>query len=232
MTKRKAKSAADFLTELNADPDYVASRDIQEGARALREAQIRSASQPLLEELMAAGYPLTSLAELLTRYAPLPAAIVDILLDRLAEMQDPAVQEQIVRALGASAVPIPAEQLIMLFRTTESNGLRYAIANTMAQAEVQGAGAWLLEAVRNPGFGVARQMLALAVARRAPRVLANPILVGLLDDLPGHAALALAESGEQQEVRALEVKYPTASGWEKQEIGRAISVIRRRLAES
>lgn len=231
MTKRKSKSAADFLAELNADPEHVARRNAQEDARVLREAEIRTVIQPLLEQLLAAGYPVASLDTLVTSYEPLPAPVVALLLDWLPEVNDTAVQEQIVRALGASAVPFDGDPLVALFDSTDSGAVRYAIANTMAQAPVRGVGPWVLKAVQDPNYGTAREMLALAAARHNAATVANPVLVGLLDQIPGHAALALAETGHRHELEVLERKYAAASGWVKQEIGRAMSVIQRRLAE-
>jgi len=232
VTRDKSKSAADFLTALNADPAYVKKRGAQEDARVLRGAEISLITRPLLQELAEAGYPVTSLDDLLTRYAPLPPAIVTLLLDSLSEVTDTAVQEQMVRALGASAGAFDGTSLITVFQNTHSAGLQYAIANTMAQADVRDAAHWILDAVQNPANGTARQMLALAAARRNPPMLANPVLLELLDDLPGHVALALAESGQLSELEALETKYTTTAGWEKQQIGRAISAIRRRLDET
>jgi len=229
MMKRKSKSAADFLAELNADPEHVARRSAQEDARVLREAEVQTAARPVIEELVAAGYAIATLDGLLARYAPLPQAVVEVLLGRVSEVRDAAVQEQMVRALGASAIPFDGGPLVRLFQATDSGAVRYAIANTLAQADVSGVSAWLLDAVRNPAYGTARQMLALAAARRAGPAQANPVLLALLDEMPGHIALALAESGGQRELHALEGKYATARGWEKQEIGRAASVIRRRL---
>lgn len=231
MTRDKSKSAADFLTALNADPAYVKKRGAQEDARVLREAEISLITQPLLQELGAAGYSVASLDELLTGYAPLPPAIVTLLLESLSEVADTAVQEQMVRALGASANAFDGTSLIAIFQNTHSPGLQYAIANTMAQADVRGVAHWILDAVQNPAHRTARQMLVLAAARRNSATLANPVLLGLLDDLPRHVALALAESGQRRELEALERKYPTTTGWEKQQIGRAISAVNRRLSE-
>lgn len=232
MTKRKVKNATDFLAELNADPDHVARRRAQEDVRLLRDAEVKTVTQPLLDQLAATGYQAASLEAVVSLYAPLPHPVVALLLEWLPKVKDTAVQEQIVRALGASAVPFEGDALVMLFRSTASDALRYAIANTMAQAPVQGVGSWALQAVQNADLGTSQQMLALAVARHNPATVANPVLVSLLGRMPGHAALALAETGGQPELAALEAGYARTNGWERQEIGRAMSVIRRRLVES
>lgn len=229
MTKRKAKSAADFVAELNADPEYVRRRSEEEDARVSREAEIQVITQPLLEELRAAGYPLATIDELLWRHAPLPEPVVRSLLHWLPQLSDTSVKEQVVRALGASAQPFDGRALVQQFEDCDSDAVRYAVANTLAASRATGVTDWILTAIARPESGTAREMLALAAARLAGED-ANPVLLKLLEELPGHAALALAETGGEQELRALETKYLTSEGWVKQQIGRAVSVIRRRLS--
>ena len=74
-------------------------------------------------------------------------------------------------------------------------------------------------------------MLTLAAARTNPPDVVNPVLVRLLDELPGHAALALAETGGPGEVEALRGAYQRATGWEREQIGRTINIIARRHEE-
>lgn len=231
MTKRKAKSASELMAELNSDPAYVARRSALEDSRILRDAEVRYVTQPLLDRLAAAGYPVSSIDETVSLYAPLPARVVDLILEFLTDVNDSSVQDQLCRALGASAVPIDGLPLITLFRNSKSDSVRYAIANTMALGPVTGIGPWALETVQDSGIGTARQMLVLAAARNNDAAIVNPVLVKLLGEIPGHAALALAETGGHRELDALESAYSLASGWEKREIGRSISVIRRRIAE-
>jgi len=56
----------------------------------------------------------------------------------------------------------------------------------------------------------------LAAARTNPPDTANPVLLRLLDELPGHAALGLAESGTLSELPALERAYKSTTGWERE----------------
>lgn len=198
----------------------------------LRDGEVVASPGRYLTDSGPQGTRSLQMDELATKYAPLPGPVVAVLLEWLPEARDTEVQEQVVRALGASGVAFDGDALVMLFRITESGTLRYAIANTLAQAPVRGVGTWLLKAVENPEYGTARQMLALAAARHNASAVANPVLVGLLAQIPGHAALALSETGGQNELEALEHVYANASGWVKQEIGRAISVVRRRLTEA
>lgn len=230
MTKRKPKSAADFLAELNADPESVARRSAAQDAAVLRDAEVASTLQPLLERLRASGYGVASIDDLASRYAPLPAKVVEVVLDWLRDAPTSPALDPVVRALGASTVEFSGEPLVWQYRNATSDELRYAVANTMAQARVQGIESWLVNALRRER-GVARQPLALAVARHVPREEANTALLDVLDEMPGHAALALSECGGAKELQRLERKYDELSGWERQEVGRAISVIQRRLSE-
>lgn len=232
MTKRKPKSAAAFSAELNADAEYVARRSAREDTGVLREAEFQVLTQALRDDLAAVGYPVATIEDLLPRYAPLPQPVVDALLKHLAEMADISVQEHIVRVLGASAVSFDGAPLVRLFEASDSTSVRFAVANTLAQRQARGVAEWVLGAVQNPAYGVARQMLALAAARLASPEAANPVLVSLLDELPGHAAMALAESGQHAELQELETKYGSIDGWARKEVGRAISVIRRRLGSA
>lgn len=230
MTKRKPKSAADFLAELNADPESVARRSAAQDAAVLRDAEVASVVRPLLDQLRESGYAVGSIDDLTSKYAPLPAKVVEIILDWLRDATTSPALEPVVRALGACTIEFSGEPLVWQYRNATSDAMKYAVANTMAQTRVQGIASWLVDTLRRER-GVARQPLALAVARHAPREEANAVLLGVLDEMPGHAALALAECGGTKELHHLERKYDEVSGWERQEVGRAISVIQRRLSE-
>jgi hypothetical protein len=169
---------------------------------------------------------------LLSTASGVPAPVVEVLVRHLGDTHDDSVRELLVRALGASAVPFEGELLARLFEVTDSVSLRYAVANTFAQGRATGVANWVLQAVKQSEMGAARQPLALAVARLANRADATRVLVGLLDEMPGHAAIALAECGQEEDIRALEAAYARVHGWERVEIGRAISVIKRRMGAS
>lgn len=233
MTERKQKTARELVEELNRDQEYMSRRGAQEDARLLREAGARVNAQPLIEELRSVGLELDDLNEVARRYAPLMPEIVNPMVSYLRLTPDPAVQEQIVRALAVAAEPFDGRTLANLFDHTDSDNLRFAIANTMAEARPSGIDEWLIGALKASGLGlIARQMLPLAAVRILGHARANPVLLGLLDELPGHVALALSESGGIVELRALEARLGNCTGWERTQSARAISVIRRRLKET
>jgi HEAT repeat protein len=184
-----------------------------------------------MARLAARGCAAKSLNELTERYAPLPEPLADALVDLLPSVDHPNVREGVVRALGARRTGFNVRPLLVLLEQTPSDSLRWAIANTLAEARPSDVASWVLQAVQDVRYGKAREMLALAAARTSAPAAANPVLVRLLAELPGHAALGLAESGTPKERPALRRAREQASGWEREQIGRTIDIITRRRQE-
>jgi HEAT repeat protein len=226
--KRKAMSAAEFMAELNADPAYEEKRFAQEEAQAARGQAIAVATAPLRRELAVHGYSVTAVHELAQRYAPLPPSVVGMLLVWLPRMTDTGVQEEIVRVLAAAKDPFPGAVLVELFEATPVELLRWAIANTIAEARPTGIAEWVAQALLDKRYGKAREMLALATARLVDRERANVILQSLLDDLPLHVPLALGEVGDEHAARLLEERLKGAKGAQRKELERALRRIRKK----
>ena len=226
MTK-KPVTAAEFMAQLRGDAEYQAKID----AQAAQTAQIEEAERAAMMRLAAQGYAANSLNELVERYAPMPGPLADALVDLLSSVDHPNVREGVVRALGATLAGFNVRPLLELFEQTPSDSLRWAIANTLAEARPSDVASWALQAVQDVRYGKAREMLALAAARTNAPDAANPVLVRLLAELPGHAALGLAESGTPKELPALRRAREQASGWEREQIGRTIDIIKRRRQE-
>ena len=224
MRRGKGLSARELSEQLKNDPAYQAKLK----AQAARARVVRAGEDKVLNDLANRGYPAESLSDLVNRHAPLPADLSGALLESLAATSDPALQEAIVRALGAARTAIDVQPLVQLFEGATSDSLRWAIANTFAELRPSGIGEWLLEALQTPTYGKAREMLALAVARTNPAAHANPVLLDLLDEMPGHVALALAESGTTDELTVLKERAASAKGWIKTELEKAVRAIRRR----
>jgi HEAT repeat protein len=225
--RKKRTTAEEFAGRLKEDPGYRAKLEQQaQGATRLREAEAE-----LLKRLSSKGYRAASMDELVRQHAPLPRDLADALLECLGRVSETNLQEAIVRALGATREEFDAGQLTDLFERTDSSTLQWAIANTLAEARPASLGDWLIRALQNQRYGKAREMLALAAARTNPPEVVNPVLIHLLDELPGHAALALAETGAHRELEALRVAHRSATGWERDQIGRTIDLIARRDEE-
>jgi len=227
-------TAKEFAAQLNADSVYQAKL----GQQTENAARIDKAEAALIKALSSKGYTAASLEELVRTHAPLRREIADALVESLDEVSDTNVREAdtnvreaIVRALGAAREQFNVRPLADLFERADSPTLRWAIANTLAEARPTSLSDWIIDALQNPAFGKAREMLTLAAARTNPPDVVNPVLVRLLDELPGHAALALAETGGLGEVKALRGAYQRATGWDREQIGRTISIIARRHQE-
>ena len=229
MTKRQEMSAAQFMAELDSDPESVARRRVLEDSVAKRSQQMALVLQPVLADLSDAGYESANLNDLVERYAPLPQDVAKILRRWLSQISEPTVKEQIVRSLAASAERFPGTELVATFETATAESLRWAIANTMAESRPSGLERWLAGALSNEHYGKAREMLLVAAARLLSPVEANMLILPFLRRMPLHAAKALAESGGLNELAVLEERLGVTKGMEHKEIERAIRKIRKRL---
>ena len=115
MTKRQEMSAAQFMAELESDPESVARRRVLEDSVAKRSQQMALVLQPVLADLSDAGYKSANLNDLVERYAPLPQDVAKILRRWLSQISEPTVKEQIVRSLAASAERFPGTELVATF---------------------------------------------------------------------------------------------------------------------
>jgi hypothetical protein len=228
VTKDKdRRSAKRLLEEARADPAYRARLE----SKLAQANRVLAAEQQLLHDLATMGYRAESLQALIDQHAPLPAALAEALVQRIQTTHETSIQESLVRALGAARAPFDVQPLLRLFEETNSEALRWAIANTFAEVRPLVIRDWLLRALQSPATGRAREMLALAVARTSPAEEANRALLGLIEELPGHVAIALGESGGPKELALLQAHLPKTKGWVKKEIEKAMRKIAKRLAE-
>ena len=217
--------ADELMAKLEADPQYqhrAAARQSEAEARA-REAE--ESSRPVLKVLEGMGYRASSVSELPQRYAPLPGPLVNVLLRAVEEVRSEAVLDEIVRALGAAGVQFDGSTLASLFDRTDSQPLKWAIANTLAAGRAQGIGQWVLVRLRDPAAGKAREMLAHAAVALGPSEETLAALVALLAEMPGHAAMALRQLGDRRALDPLRASRESALDWERLEIVKAIRAI-------
>lgn len=227
MKKRRPMTAKELMAELENDPEYKAGLRAQEE----RLSAIRESEQVVIRKLEDVGVTADSLADLRRRYFRLPGEVVQVLL-RSLEYAVPQVQDEIVRTLASVEQPFDARALTRLFETTESDSLRWAIANTLAELRPLDVRQWLIDTLARREYGKAREMLPLAIARTASPSVANQVLLSHFDEMPGHVALALAESGGPSELEFLRRTAPSTKGWVRKEIDRAVRRIAKRIAES
>ena len=117
---------------------------------------------------------------------------------------------------------------IRRFDATSSGLLRWAIANTLAEAKPTVSDDWLAERLQTPDLGIARQMLTMALARMTTPDFAIPILRNVFDDLPGFVAMAFAEIGGLEEIELLSQNRSGQKTYVRKEIDKAIRKIERR----
>jgi hypothetical protein len=229
MVRDKTITAAELLARLNRNPKYREREVNRAREEALNVARSQKLGAPILQDLGAIGVTPSSLDRLAHEYAPFSEDVVKVLLNWIPRAMDPDIQESLIRSLGAAAVRFDGRPLIEAFENTRSDGLRWAIANTIAEARPTGLTNWLVGAVQDPSYGDARQMLCLAVARLASLQVANDVLVAVFDQLPGHVAMALAESGGKRELKFLRENRTRYKGWIRKEIDKAVRLIAKRL---
>ena len=189
---------------------------------------VRAAQQPVLQALARAGFPSDDLSSFARRYAPVPTAAVQILLDELEKTRDDTIREWLARALTASRCEFPGAALVAAFDGSKSPLVRWAIANALAETEASGVEEWLVQRALDRSLGKAREMLMLAVARHLSPERALMVLRQCLPDLPGHVAIGLREIGTPEDAGRLLEARASAPAWAKKEIDRSVKLIQAR----
>ncbi|MGO8753387.1 MAG: hypothetical protein ACLQNE_46215 [Thermoguttaceae bacterium] len=217
--------------EITADPEFQERQAETYRKLAERQAAFAVIERPIMDELRKVGVAAASVDEMVKGYAPLSPQIVQVLLDWLPRVQEDRIKESMIRALGAAKEPFDGRPLADCFMHDTSETLRWPIANSMAIARPLEISDWLVEAVKNRLFGSARQMLVLALAKLTPRETSLPVLLSVLDELPGHVAKALAGIGGAAELSALKSRVDSVQGpkWIRNEMLKAIRKIEKRL---
>jgi HEAT repeats len=227
--EKKSVSAAEMMAQLQRDPKYLAREREKEEARQARIAVNRQAAAPVVRELIAAGFPVNTVADLHNKRLDYPAAI-PILLAWLPKVQNLDVKQDIVRCLSVPyAKPVAAGPLIDEFRRAEEEspmGLRWVIGNAL---EVVGDDAVLddmIELATDRRYGKAREMLVAGLGNMSDqRVI--PVLLDLLkdDEVSGHAIMALGKLKPQAARPHVEpfLKHPNA--WVRKEAAKTIEKI-------
>jgi HEAT repeat protein len=220
------KSAAELMAELQKDPEYVARMRQREQQQCANAENYARAAEPVLNELGAKGFRVSTIGELRQRKLDYRSAI-PVLLHWLLQISDPQVKEDIVRTLSVSrAKPAAAPALIEEFRKAENAELRWAIANGLAVVADDTVFEEMVQLIQDKEHGKAREMLTLALGNmRNPRAVA--VLMDLLNDeqVVGHAVMAL----EKLKVPAARVRleeltrYPT--DWVRREAKKALASI-------
>jgi hypothetical protein len=204
--ERKPVTAEELMSELDADPDFIARRDEAERQREAAAAAFRESAKPVRAALRSAGLPDGGFGSFVSargaEYFGEPEfdheRAVPVLLECLPRTEDPRVKEAIVRHLSTKyAKPIAAGPLVEEFRRTpaDQQALKWAIGNALDAVTDNDALPELLEWVRDQQHGSGRQMIVLRLGRAPKRPEIAETLVDLLEDedVALHAMSALRQ---------------------------------------
>jgi len=132
MARSKSVTAEEFARSLATDPGYQARMAAQAAATESLERSCADDEAGLLEELGAAGAPVTSVYDFVNAGGAPPAAI-PTLLAHLRQQHHARIWEGIVRSLSVKhAHDAALLTLVELYRVEESRDRRWVLANAIS----------------------------------------------------------------------------------------------------
>lgn len=131
MAKKPRRTAAEFMAELQANPEWVAQNAAREAKRAAAKAQFRIEEEPIIADLAAAGFEVDSVWDLVNTNRSYPTTI-PVLLDHLRRSYHARIREGIIRALTVKeAKGIAGGDLLNELRQETESENRWALANAL-----------------------------------------------------------------------------------------------------
>jgi len=224
-------TAEELMSQLEADPEYRRGLEEKERERQRRAKVSKRKSRLLLKALAKVGARVESIDDLVAQHAPLSREIIDVLHHFLPKVGDHALEQAIVRSIGATRVRYDGRALAAHFDSSTDSSLKWAIGNTFSVSKPQGIEDWVLGALRKREHGRARQMLCIAAARLAPTDETRETLLDVFEEMPGHAAMGLGLIGGPREAAFLQSRITGQKTWVRKEIEKAIRRIERRESE-
>jgi len=185
--------------------------------------------QPILRELCAQGFRVEWISDLYNKRLDYRTAI-PILLSWLGRTQNLDLKDGIVRALSVKwARPSAIGPLIEEYRRAppyQQTNYKWVVGNALSVVADDSVFDEVVELVRDPGHGRAREMLAVALGNmKNPR--AVDVLVELLGDeeVAGHALMALGKLKAKQARPRVERFLTHPKTWVRTEAKRALAKI-------
>ena len=182
MSKRKPKSAGEFMKELEADHDYQAAIAARDRELAQVEEELSRAEQPVVQALAGVGVEVQSVWDLVNTSSDYSQA-VPVLEGHLQDASYPdRVREGIARSLSFRKAASAWPTIIGLYRSTTDSfdlqqGLAVAMAGTVTAETIDD----LVAEVRRDVHGESRLLLLLGLKRlKSPA--ARQALEGFADD--------------------------------------------------
>jgi HEAT repeats len=227
--RRQSMAAKDLLDQLQGDRSFVARALDNERQRSLAAQSFARAAAPVVADLQRGGYQVESIDELRhsgKRYKD----AVPILLNWLTR-SPPDVKEDIVRTLSVPwARPAASQAMVEEFKEVPlaadptGTGLRWVIGNALEVLADESIVEEMVKIATDPGYGVARQMVVLGLARPRNRKVTGTLISLLNDqDVAGHAAMALGRLRAADARAALEALADNGSvSWFRTEARKAL----------
>lgn len=227
MGKKSSIDREQRIKEFWKDPQIKALLRTPERAREIE--RLSALAQPLVRELIAAGYQIESLYQLSHLGRPWKTAL-PILQRWLPLMDEPAIKEEIVRALSVPWVGNTATaQLIDEFKKADpASSLAWAIGNALSIVSVDGFEKEVIQLALNRKYGQARQMIVLGLGRLRSWD-AQEAAVELLndEDVKLHAIQALGAMKSKRALFELEKLLTDKRAVIRKEARKAITKINR-----
>ena len=131
-------TAEQLLRELERDPTHRKKIESRRRETGRKEEEYRRLLAPVRRDLAALGYVASDMSDLVKRYAPLPNAIVEVLLRWLMRIHNDRLIEMMARALCATAEPFDGRVLAQLWENTSDDAVKWAIATAITIGKVEG----------------------------------------------------------------------------------------------
>jgi Zn-dependent M32 family carboxypeptidase len=193
MSKRKPKSADEFMRELEADPDHQAAQAKQESELAEQDERYAEAEAPLVQALAEVGVEVESVWDLVNTRDDYSEAI-PVLEEHLKDESYPdRIREGIARALSFRKAAPAWPTIVDLYRsTTDSFDLQQGLAVAMAGTVTDETVDELVAEAGREEHGESRLLLLLGL-KRLKSAAAKEALESFVDDpdLGGNATKQL-----------------------------------------
>lgn len=187
-------------------PERVQQDMKEDAGYASRVIANREAEQPIVDELRAIGYAITSISNLRNLGVPWKTAL-PVLIRWLPLVTTPDIKEAIVRHLSVPWVgKVATAELIQEFKNAlPGSSLAWAIGNALSIVDVRGFEKEILRLSKDPAYSIGRQMIVCGLSRlRDPEV--EDTALRLLDDedVKLHAIIALRKMKSRRALAHLE----------------------------
>jgi hypothetical protein len=152
MAKQPRRTAAEFMAELHANPEWVAQNAAREAKRAEAEAQFRIEEEPIIAALAVAGFEVGSVWDLVNTTERYPSAI-PVLLKHLIKPYHVRIREGVIRALTTpDARGVAADAILAELHAEADSEVRWALANALTVVADQGNAAAIETLLHDPAY--------------------------------------------------------------------------------